>query len=336
MKKIGIYGVTGYVGAELARILTHHPQADLTFATSEQHHGELLSTVIPNAPPISLHSASRAPMDAVDLIFLCLPPSAGAPTAIAALEAGVRVIDLSADFRLRDTSQYDDWFGFEHPAPKLLSEAVYGLTETARDALASARLVANPGCYPTSVLLPLWPLLLAGIINGTRTLIVDSKSGVSGAGRTPRQNLHFVEVADNFSPYQIGHIHRHIPEIEQQLARLSHDPPELIFAPHLLPVPRGILSTIYLPLLPDVNHSEARAHCEQAYADEPFVSVLPDGQDATLAHVLHSNKCVFGLTFVGDTLIITSAIDNLIKGAAGQAVQNMNAIFGWEEITGLQ
>ena len=336
MKKVGIYGASGYTGAELAGILSGHPRVELAFATSEAHAGESLSTVIAGAPQISLQPAAGAALDAVELVFLCLPHSAAAPTAVAALQAGARVIDLSADFRLRDAAQYGNWYGSEHPAPELLSEAVYGLTETARAELTGARLVANPGCYPTSVLLPLWPLLPAGAIDSERPLIVDAKSGVSGAGRAARQHLHFVEVADNFSPYKIGRVHRHLPEMEQALARLTDSPPELILSPHLLPVPRGILSTIYLPLLAAADHSALRERCEQAYADEPFVCVLPPGQHATLAHVLHSNRCVFGLTFAGDTLIITSALDNLVKGAAGQAVQNMNVLFGWREITGLQ
>ncbi len=335
MKKVGIYGATGYTGAELVRILTRHPEAELIFATSEAHAGDVLSTVILGAPQISLQPAATAPLDAVDLVFLCLPHSAAAPTAVAALEAGTRVIDLSADFRLRDAAQYQDWYGSEHPAPELLSEAVYGLTETARAALPGAQLVANPGCYPTSVLLPLWPLVSTRVINSERPIIVDAKSGVSGAGRTARQHLHFVEVANNFSPYKIGRAHRHIPEMEQALARLIDNPPELVFSPHLLPVPRGILSTIYLPLLPAVDQSGLREHCEQTYADEPFIIVLSPSENATLAHVLHSNRCVFGLTFAGDTLIITSTLDNLMKGSAGQAVQNMNVVFGWEESAGL-
>ena len=335
MRKVGIYGATGYTGAELVKLLARHPQAELTFATSETHAGEVLSTVIHDAPNISLQRAAAAPLDTVKLVFLCLPHSAAGLTAVAALEASACVIDLSADFRLRDAEQYQDWYGYQHPAPDLLRQAVYGLTETARPEIASARLVANPGCYPTSVLLPIWPLLAAGVINYDRPMIIDAKSGVSGAGRTPEQHLHFVEVANNFSPYKIGRVHRHLPEMEQEITRVTDSPLEIIFSPHLLPVPRGILSTIYLPLLESADHSAVRKTCEQAYAGEPFVSLVPAGQHATLAHVLHSNRCVFGLTFTGDTLIITSAIDNLVKGAAGQAVQNMNVVFGWEESAGL-
>ena len=336
MKTVGIYGATGYTGAELAKIIRRHPGVELTFATSETHAGETLSSIIPDTPQIILEPAAAAPLDTVELVFLCLPHSTAAHTAVACLEAGTRVIDLSADFRLRDHEQYKDWYGVEHPSPSLLKEGVYGLTETARARLAGAQLVANPGCYPTSVLLPLWPLMPTGIVNSERPLIVDAKSGVSGAGRTLHPHLHFVEVADNFSPYKIGRVHRHLPEIEQALGWMSDKPPQVIFSPHLLPVPRGILSTIYLPLIPDYNPDEVREKCESTYQNEPFVRVLPPGQQATLAHVLHSNRCVFGLTFVDDTLIITSALDNLLKGAAGQAVQNMNVVFGWAEDDGLQ
>ncbi len=336
MKKVGIYGATGYTGAELAKIIGRHPGVELTFATSETNSGKTLSSIIPKASEIILKPAAEAPLDAVELVFLCLPHSTAAHTAVASLEAGAKVIDLSADFRLRDHQQYKDWYGVDHPSPKLLNRGVYGLTETARSRLVGAQLVANPGCYPTSVLLPLWPLMPTGIVNSERPLIVDAKSGVSGAGRTPRPHLHFVEVADNFSPYKIGRVHRHLPEIEQALNWISDKAPQVIFSPHLLPVPRGILSTIYIPLMPNYDPEEIREKCELAYQDEQFVDVLPSGENATLAHVLHSNRCVFGLTFVGDTLIITAAIDNLLKGAAGQAVQNMNVVLGLAEDDGLK
>ena len=193
--------------------------------------------------------------------------------------------------------------------------------------------MANPGCYPTSILLALRPLLLAGLAAGT--IIADSKSGVSGAGRSPKQNTHFVEVADNFSPYKVGRSHRHLPEMEQAMAAWHEDAPPLIFTPHLLPVPRGILSTIYVPLQPGVKEQAVHELYMLAYEGEPFVKILPPGQQATLAHVVHTNRCVIGLTEAAGTLIITSAIDNLVKGAAGQAVQNMNVMFGLPETAGL-
>jgi N-acetyl-gamma-glutamyl-phosphate reductase len=267
-------------------------------------------------------------------VFLCLPHGAAAPSAGIALDAGARVIDLSADFRLRDAAVYTEWYGLEHPAPGLLSEAVYGLTEFARTELPNARLVANPGCYPTSVLLAVQPVITAGAIAGT--VIVDSKSGVSGAGRTPKQHTHFMEVADNFTPYKIGRVHRHLPEMEQGLALWSDAPPKLVFSPHLLPVRRGILSTIYVPLSQGWTQAALHDRYAEVYSNEPFVQILPPGQLASLAHVAHTNRCVISLTMAGNTLVITSAIDNLVKGAGGQAVQNMNVMFGLEETSGLE
>jgi N-acetyl-gamma-glutamyl-phosphate reductase len=210
---------------------------------------------------------------------------------------------------------------------------VYGLTEFAREALPDARLVANPGCYPTSILLPLQPLLAETAVAGP--IIADSKSGVSGAGRRPKPHTHFVEVAGNFSPYKIGRSHRHLPEIEQGFRFWHPDPPPLIFSPHLLPTPRGILSTIYVPLRPGWTAGALHDLFQQTYSGEPFIHLLPPGEVATLAHVVHSNRCAIGITLAGDTLVLTGAIDNLVKGAAGQAVQNANVMFGIEETAGL-
>lgn len=332
MVRVGIYGATGYTGLELVTWLSRHMAAQIVFATSQSQAGETLDRVFPAAPPLPLITAEAAPLDAVDCVFLALPHAAAAETAVQALAAGARVIDLSADFRLRDAAVYAHWYQHTHPAPHLLAEAVYGLTEAQRDALPGARLVANPGCYPTSILLGLWPLLAAGLVNGG-PLIVDAKSGVSGAGRAPKQHLHFVEVADNFGPYNIGRAHRHLPEIEQELRRFHPDAPSVIFAPHLLPVPRGMLSTIYVPTTAD--EATARALYRDHYAGEPFVRVLPAGRLASLAHVNHTNRCAVSLTQAGDRLIIVSAIDNLVKGAAGQAIQNMNVLFGLDETEGL-
>jgi N-acetyl-gamma-glutamyl-phosphate reductase len=245
------------------------------------------------------------------------------------------VVDLSADFRLKDAAVYAEWYGLEHPAPELLGEAVYGLVEFARPELPAARLVANPGCYPTSILLALQPVLAAGAAASGGTIIADSKSGVSGAGRTPKQHTHFVEVADNFLPYSIGRSHRHLPEIEQGMRCWNADAPPLIFSPHLLPVPRGILSTVYVPLKGGWSVSDLYELYQQRYESERFVQVLEPGRLPSLAHVNYTNKCVIGLTVVGETAVITSAIDNLGKGAAGQAVQGMNVMFGMGEEIGL-
>lgn len=332
--KIGIFGATGYTGFELVKILQRHPCAEVLFVTSQSYAGQSLSAVFPTAPDWPLIPAEAAPLEQTDLVFLCLPHAAAAATAVTALEAGNRVIDLSADFRLRDAATYAHWYGHPHPAPHLLAEAVYGLTEFARDCLPAARLVANPGCYPTSILLALQPILAAQV-DIAHTIIADAKSGVSGAGRAPSQTTHFVEVADNFAPYKIGRSHRHLPEIEQGMGGWHHQPPSLIFSPHLLPVPRGILSTIYVPLTDSWTAEALHDLYLAAYAGEPFVKVLPPGQPATLAHAVHTNRCVIGLTLAGNTLILTSAIDNLIKGAAGQAVQNMNVMAGLPETAGL-
>jgi N-acetyl-gamma-glutamyl-phosphate reductase len=318
----------------LANILARHPQAEILFATSESFVGRVLTDIYPTAPDLPLISSEVAPLAEVDVVFLCLPHGAAAQTAVHCLNAHVKVIDLSADFRLKSLNTYESWYGVKHPAPHLLAEAVYGLTEFVRDCLPGTRLVANPGCYTTTNLLALQPLMAAQVkIAGA--VICDSKSGVSGAGRSPKPDTHFVQVADNFAPYKIGRAHRHLPEMEEVIAGWHHQPPQLIFSPHLLPVPRGILSNIYVPLAEAWSEGELRQLYLNTYADEPFVKVLPAGQLATLAHVTHTNRCAISLTVVGNMLILTSATDNLIKGAAGQAVQNMNVMFGIEETLGL-
>lgn len=334
MVKAGIFGATGYTGFELVKILQRHPQVEIIFATSQSFAGQHLSDVYPQAPHLPLILGEKAPFAAVDVVFLCLPHAAAAETAVTALNHDVTVIDLSADFRLKDANIYASWYDKIHPAPHLLADAVYGLTEFTRDQLPGAKLVATPGCYPTSILLPLRPLLTANLpIVGP--IIADAKSGITGAGRTPKQNTHFVEAHNNFSPYKIGRRHRHLPEMEQVMNWFQPNAPQLIFSPHLLPVERGILSTIYVNFSEPVTLEEIRPYFSNMYSHEPFVCLLPEGELATLAHATHSNKCVIGLTMAGNTLVITSAIDNLVKGAAGQAVQNMNVVFTLEETLGL-
>ncbi len=332
--RVGIYGVTGYTGYELATILQRHPQVDVTFATSQSYAGQSLRDVFPAGPDLPLIDPGEAKPGIVDVVFLCLPHAASAATAVTALDAGASVIDLSADFRLQDVDVYEAWYKVRHPAPQLLEEAVYGLTEFARDELQQTRLVANPGCYTTTALLALAPLMQAQV-DVAGDIIIDAKSGASGAGRKPKTNTLFVEVADNFSPYAIGRGHRHLPEMEQVVGWWHAQPPRLIFSPHLLPVPRGILANIYVSGLEAWPEEDVRALYEAAYDSEQFVHLLPAGELATLAHVTHTNRCVISLTFAGEMLIITSALDNLVKGAAGQAVQNMNAMFGWPEEVGL-
>lgn len=333
MIKVGVVGASGYTGFELVRILERHPHVEFSFVTSETHAGGTLDALHPTAPALPLTALEETSLSSADVVFLCLPHGVAAPVAIEALAEGCRVIDLSADFRLRDQQVYTQWYGVEHPSPNLLGESVYGLTEFARERLPGARLVANPGCYPTSILLPLHPLFHANLVAGQ--IIADSKSGVSGAGRNPKQHTHFVEVADNFSPYNIGRAHRHLPEIEQELIQWQSEALPLIFSPHLLPVPRGILSTIYVPLRKGTTAEHVREVMCTAFEGEPFVTILPSGVMATLAHVNGTNRCVIGLAQADDVLIITSAIDNLIKGAAGQAVQNMNVVLRLPETAGL-
>ncbi len=333
MIEVGVLGATGYTGAELIRLLGRHEQVRLRFAASRSNPDRSLAQVFPGAPDIKLIDPEHAPIEDVDLVFLCLPHGQSAEVAAAALQVGTRVIDLSADFRLADADTYRQWYGQRHPAPELLGEAVYGLTETERERLAGARLVANPGCYPTTVLLALYPLLLESAVSGQ--VIVDAKSGVSGAGRTPKLATHFVEVAGDLRPYSIGRAHRHLPEMEAMLARWSDSHLRLIFSPHLVPIARGLLSTLYVPLRSGWDESQLHDLYLERYADEPFITILPVGEVATLRQVNYSNRCVIGMTEVEGTLVVTAAIDNLQKGAAGQALQNMNVVFGLEETAGL-
>lgn len=333
MIQAGIFGATGYTGYELVTILGRHPHVEIAFATSESSAGKSLADLYPQAPDLPLVASAGADLSTVDVAFLCLPHAAAAPTAVRCLEAGVRVVDLSADFRLNDVDVYEKWYKVTHPAPQLLDEAVYGLTEFARDQLPTARLVACPGCYPTTVLLGMAPVLKAGLVNGT--VIADSKSGVTGAGRKGKVAYHLAELGENFYPYSVGQAHRHQPEMVQGMQMFDPLAPDLIFSPHLLPVARGIVSTIYVPLSEAVDLDRVSALYQEMYAGEPFVKVLPLGGMATLAHVVRTNRCVISLHDGGDRLIVVSCEDNLVKGSGGQAVQNMNVMFGCEETMGL-
>ena len=339
MIKAGIYGATGYTGVELARILDRHSSVEIVFATSEQSAGQTLGDIEPlvgELGKMTLIPSASAPVEGIDVAFLCLPHAAAAKTAVFLLKHHIRVIDLSADFRLEEVDVYEKWYKTTHPAPELLDEAIYALTEFARAQLPAARLVANPGCYTTTSLLALQPIMAAQV-EMMGSIIIDAKSGVSGAGRAAKAHTHFVQVTGNFSPYAIGRVHRHLPEIEQVIGWWHDSPPPVIFSPHLLPVPRGILANVYVQLKEGMGETAVRTLYETAYTDEPFVHVLPAGQLATLAHAVGTNNCVISLTMASDEmLIITSATDNLIKGASGQAVQNMNVMFGLEETEGLK
>jgi N-acetyl-gamma-glutamyl-phosphate reductase len=333
--KVGIYGASGYTGLELIRILRRHPAVTLAFATSESSAGARLSDVFPVPYDLPLVPEAEADPGAVEAVFCCLPHGTAMATAATARGAGARVIDLSADFRLRDEAAYAHWYGLAHAAPGLLAEAVYGLPEVYRAEIRGADLVANPGCYPTSVLLALYPLLRAGLV-ADGPIIADSKSGVSGAGRKPSLKTQFVEANENFSPYNIGRAHRHVAEMAQEIERWGGRGDRLVFAPHLTPVNRGILSTLYVPVEPAVRPESLHNIYRETYAGEPFVWLLAEGQLASMAHAVHTNRCALSLTPAAPgLLIVCSAIDNLVKGAAGQAVQNFNLMFGLEEGLGL-
>jgi N-acetyl-gamma-glutamyl-phosphate reductase len=334
--KVGVFGATGYTGFETIGLIRKHPDVELVFATSESSTGQNLSDLYPVPWNVPLIAAEKAPLDEVDAVFCCLPHAASMPTVIAAREAGVRVIDLSADFRLTNPDVYQKWYGTAHEAPALLKEAVYGLTELNRSRIAETDLLANPGCYPTSVVLGVAPLLKAGLLDLAAPIIADSKSGVSGAGRKPTLKTHFVEVDENLSPYNIGQSHRHVPEMAQMINSLGGDSDKLIFSPHLVPISRGMLSTIYVTLAEELSAQTAQELYQDSYGGEPFVHILPAGQLATMAHTQRTNMCVISVTPVNSRqLVVCSSIDNLGKGAAGQAVQNLNVMFGLPETDGL-
>jgi N-acetyl-gamma-glutamyl-phosphate reductase len=330
MIRAGIFGVTGYTGFELAQILHRHPHTEIVFATARSAAGKRLSEVFPTSLELPIITAEEANPGAADVVFCCLPHGTTVPTVQRALAAGSRVIDLSADFRLRQPGDYEQWYGTAHGAPDLLEKAVYGLPELHRETIRGARLVANPGCYPTSVILPLVPLARAGLL-AEPTVIVDSKSGVSGAGRSLSLKTHFAEAHENLSAYNIGRRHRHIAEIEQETG--AH----IIFSPHLLPVVRGILSTIYVRVPPGTAPEVVRAAYEP-FAGEPYFWLLPEGRLPELRHAVGTNLCVVGIQPVDvatGRYILVAVEDNLLKGASGQAVQNMNLMFGFDETLAL-
>ncbi len=335
MLRVGIFGATGYTGYELVKIFARHPEAEIAFASSTTYAGKRYSDVHPCPYDQMLVAPDEAPLGRVDVVFLCTPHGASAPLAQRVLDSGARCIDLSADFRLLDPAVYGAWYG-SHPVPELLREAVYGLTEIYRPQVAGARLVANPGCYPTGPLLALYPLLQEGIVTGDR-IIIDAKSGASGAGARPTLASHFVNVHDNLSAYNVGRTHRHVPEMEQEIGRYGQRTLRVVFTPHLLPVSRGILCTIYVNVDPSFDLQTLLSLWRQAYHGEPFIHILRAGETASLAHVVHTNRCALSISPAGaeGEFVIITALDNLLKGASGQAVQNMNVMFGLDDTLGL-
>ncbi|NOY61286.1 MAG: N-acetyl-gamma-glutamyl-phosphate reductase [Calditrichaeota bacterium] len=338
MYKAGIIGATGYTGEELLRILARHEKVHVEFATSEKENGESLQKVFPHLPHyknMSFCSAEKAAEINVDLVFLCLP--AGESVKWAKIFSGkkTKVVDLGADFRFSDPKVYQQWYNMPHADPLILQKAVYGLPEWHRDEIRNADIVGNPGCYPTSVLLAVIPFLRAGLLDGS-PIIVDAKSGVSGAGKSPSKTAHYVEANESIGPYKVGRVHRHVGEMEKELNLHAGADQQVIFSPHLTPMTRGILSSIYFRLSQKTDKKELLEILNRAYADEPFVHVLKDRLPATKM-CLQTNYCFLGLETVAgtDNVVLFSAIDNLGKGASTQAVQNMNLMLGLPETMGL-
>ena len=335
MIKVGIVGGTGYTGVELLRILALHPQVELRTITSRADAGTPVSQMFPNLRghlDLSFTHPETAHLEQCDVVFFATPNGIAMQQAVSLLDAGVRVIDLAADFRIKDVKVWEKWYGLEHACPDLIEQAVYGLPEINRAKIKQARLVANPGCYPTAVQLGFIPLLEAGLVDDS-SLIADAKSGVSGAGRKAEVATLFAEAGDNFKAYGVAG-HRHLPEIRQGLSSVAQHDVGLTFVPHLTPMIRGIHATLYARLK---TNADLQGLFEKRYANEPFVDIMPAGSHPETRSVRGSNHCRIAVHRPqdSDTVVILSAIDNLVKGAAGQAVHNMNIMFGLDETTSL-
>lgn len=336
MIKVGIVGGTGYTGVELLRILAQHPKARLKVITSRQESGVGVDELFPSLRgqiALKFCDPAQADLSKCDVVFFATPNGIAMQQARALLDAGVKVIDLAADFRIKNVVEWEKWYGMSHASPELVAEAVYGLPEVNREKIRHARLIANPGCYPTAVQLGFLPLIEAGVVD-TAHLIADTKSGVSGAGRKAEVHTLHAEAADNFKAYAVPG-HRHLPEIRQGLTERSDKPINLTFVPHLVPMIRGIHATLYARLTKDID---LQALYEDRYVDEPFVDVLPAGSHPETRSVRGSNFCRIAVHRPqgGDTAVILSVTDNLVKGAAGQAVQNMNIMYGLPETMGIR
>jgi N-acetyl-gamma-glutamyl-phosphate reductase len=336
MIKVGVVGGTGYTGVELLRLLAQHPQVELAAITSRGEAGSPVADMFPSLRgrvDICFSDPATAPLSSCDLVFFATPNGIAMQQAPELLEAGVRVIDLAADFRIADIAEWEKWYGMKHASPAWVAKAVYGLPEVNREAIRSARLVANPGCYPTAVQLGFKPLVESGAID-IGHLIADAKSGVSGAGRKAEVPILFSEASDNFKAYAVPG-HRHLPEIRQGLSQVAGGRGVgLTFVPHLVPMIRGIHATLYGTLSREV---ELQALFEASYRNEPFVDVMPAKSHPETRTVRSANTCRIAVHRPqgGDTVVVLSVIDNLVKGAAGQAVQNMNLMFGLAETAGL-
>jgi N-acetyl-gamma-glutamyl-phosphate reductase len=334
--KVGIVGGTGYTGVELLRLLALHPQCELAAITSRKEAGMAVADLFPNLRgriKQKFVDPAKAGLDACDLVFFATPNGVAMGEARALVDAGVRVIDIAADFRIRDVALWEQWYGVKHACPELVAEAVYGLPEVNRARIRAARIVANPGCYPTAVQLGFLPLIEAGVVDLDH-LIADAKSGVSGAGRKAEVHTLLAEASDNFKAYGVTG-HRHHPEIAQGLVQAAGRPINLVFVPHLAPMIRGIHATLYARL---TGKADLQALYEKRFAKEGFVDVMPAGSHPDTRSVRGANFCRIAVHQPqgGDIAVVLSVIDNLVKGASGQAVQNMNIMFGFPEATGLE
>jgi len=332
---VAVIGATGYTGAELLRLLLQHPRVTVTCVTSEQSAGRPLAERLPflsGCVDLTLEAFDPAVVAArADFIFIALAHTQAMDPVRLLIDAGKKVVDLSADFRFRSAALYKKVYGLPHRQPALLKRAVYGLTEIHRRQIASAHLVANPGCYPTGALLPIYPYLAAGVVDPAREIIIDAKSGISGAGRTPTPATHFPEIHEGMTAYSVG-THRHQPEIAQALSQIQKS--AILFTPYLLPVNRGILTTVYLPLSQPLSQRRLSDILDDAYGDEPFIRRVAGSPN--LSSVRGANFCDIGVFASGRYAVLISAIDNLVKGAAGQAIQNMNVMMDWPETLGLE
>jgi N-acetyl-gamma-glutamyl-phosphate reductase len=338
MIKVAIIGGSGYTGGELLRLLEQHPYIKITAVTSERSKGKPVSGSFPNLKncrlkfePLKIKNIIKK----ADLFFLCLPHKTSQDVVATLYKVGKKIIDLSADYRLKDAAVYRKWYDTRHKFPILLKKAVYGLPELYREKIKRASIIANPGCYPTGAILGLAPIMKNSAVDFD-SIIVDSKSGVSGAGRNPALPFMFSEVNESVKAYAVT-VHRHMPEIEQELSSISKKKIKINFTPHLIPVDRGILSTIYVKLKKNIKPADVHGIYKKFYAKEPFVRVLKDKEYPNTKAVMGTNSCDIAL-FVDkhkNSLIIVTAIDNLLKGASGQAVHNMNIMYGFDETTGL-
>ena len=340
MIKVGIVGGTGYTGVELLRLLARHPQVELTAITSRKEAGMKVADMFPNLRgrvSLAFSTPEEAGLEKCDVVFFATPNGVAMQQTRALLDAGVKVIDLAADFRIKDVKEWEAWYKLDHACADLVAEAVYGLPEVNREAIKKARLIANPGCYPTATQLGFLPLIENGLVDTTH-LVADCKSGVSGGGRKAETHILFAEAADNFKAYAVAG-HRHLPEIRQGLSFAAGHTVGLTFVPHLTPLIRGIHSTLYAKLTQDAlsGHVDLQALYEQRYASEPFVDVLPAGSHPETRSVRGANICRMAVHRPqgSDVVVVLSVIDNLVKGAAGQAVQNMNLMFGLMETTAI-